>query len=38
MEEIKINKVVLALALAKSDIKRIFAPKTHDLMEEVSVK
>lgn len=38
MEEIKISRVALALALVKSDIKRIFTPKTHDLMEEVSAR
>ena len=38
MEEIKINKVALAIALAKEDVKRFFAPKTHDLMEEVSAE
>ena len=38
MEEIKVNKVALAIKLAKEDIKRIFAPKTHDLIEEVSAK
>ena len=38
MEEIKINKVMLAIALAKDDVKRFFAPKTHDRMEEVSAK
>lgn len=38
MEEIKINKVVIALTLAKEDIKRVFAPKTHDLIEEVSAE
>ena len=36
MEEIKVNKVALAIALAKEDVKRFFAPKTHDLIEEVS--
>lgn len=38
MEELKINRVALALALAKDDIKRFFAPKTHDLIEEVSAE
>lgn len=38
MEELKINRVALAIKLTKEDIKRIFAPKTHDLIEEVSVK
>lgn len=38
MEEIKINKVALAIALAKEDVKRFFAPKTHDLIEEVSAE
>lgn len=38
MEEIKVNKVALAIALAKEDVKRFFAPKTHDLMEEVSAE
>lgn len=38
MEEIKVNKVALAIALAKDDVKRFFAPKAHDLMEEVSAK
>lgn len=38
MEEIKINKVSLAIALAKDDVKRLFTPKHKDSMEEVSVK
>ena len=38
MEEIKVNKVVLAIKLAKEDVKRFFAPKTHDLIEEVSAE
>lgn len=37
MEGIKVNKVVLALTLAREDIKRIFAPKHKDMIEEVSV-
>lgn len=37
MEEIKINKVILALTLAREDVKRIFAPKHKDMIEEVSV-
>lgn len=37
MEEIKINRVTLVLTLVKEDIKRVFKPKTHDLMEEVSI-
>lgn len=36
MEEIKVNKVVLAIKLAKEDVKKLFAPKAHDLIEEVS--
>ena len=38
MEEIKVNKVVLAIKLAKEDVKKLFAPKTHDLIEEVSAE
>ena len=38
MEELKINRVALAIKLAKEDIKRFFAPKTRDLIEEVSAK
>lgn len=38
MEELKINRVALAIKLAKEDIKRIFAPKTRDLIEEVPTK
>ena len=38
MEEIKVNKIAIALALAKDDIKRFFAPKTHDRIEEVSAE
>ena len=38
MEEIRINRVALALALAKDDIKKLFRQKTHDLIEEVSAK
>ena len=37
MEGIKVNKVVLALTLAREDVKRIFAPKHKDMIEEVSV-
>lgn len=37
MEELKINRVALAIKLTKEDIKRIFAPKHKDMMEEVSV-
>ena len=38
MEEIKINKVVLALTLAREDVKRIFGRKHKDMIEEVSAK
>ena len=38
MEELKINRVALAIALAKEGVKRFFAPKTHDLIEEVSAE
>ena len=38
MEEIKVNKVALAIVLAKDDVKRFFTPKHKDSMEEVSVK
>lgn len=37
MEEIKTNKVSLAIALAKDDVKRFFAPKHKDSIKEVSV-
>lgn len=37
MEEIKVNKVTLAIVLAKDDVKRFFTPKHKDSMEEVSV-
>lgn len=38
MEEIRANKVILAITLAKEDIKRIFGRKHKDMMEEVSAK
>lgn len=38
METIKTNRLALAIKLAMEDIKRILAPKHHDMMEEVSVK
>lgn len=38
MEEIRANKVILALTLAREDVKRIFAPKHKDMIEEVSAK
>lgn len=37
MEEVKVNKVALAIALAKDDVKRFFAPKHKDSVKEVSV-
>ena len=37
MEEIRVNKVILAITLAKEDIKRIFAPKHKDMLEEITV-
>lgn len=38
MEEIRANKVILTLTLAREDIKRIFGRKHKDMMEEVSAK
>lgn len=38
MEELKINRVALAIKLTKEDIKRFFEPKHKDMMEEVSAK
>lgn len=37
MEEIRANKVILALTLAREDVKRIFGRKHKDMIEEVSV-
>lgn len=38
MEEIKVNKIALAIVLTKDDVKRFFTPKHKDMIEEVSAK